>query len=164
MELINPEVGKRLLMKVLNACRGVPGKESELEKVEKLIEEIRSTDDNETPWPIPTMTLLRLISQLSTIEETIDEETKALVAAITCKKRRRNCEKMFLEHINPDRAGRCANNLCRKVEKLKKCSKCRVFTYCSLACQKTDWKRHKTTCREIYEIRHWDEVIGMKIE
>jgi len=155
MELINPEVGNKLLTKVLNACREVPGKASELEKVERLIEEIRSTDDNETPWPIPTTTLLRLIGQLPTL----DEETKALleVAQKRGKEKRRNFTKMFLEEIAPDKANRCANDLCRKVQKLKKCSKCRIFSYCSVACQKTDWKYHKPTCQDIHDIRHLDD-------
>ena len=29
---------------------------------------------------------------------------------------------------------------------LKKCSRCRNVSYCSIECQRTDWKRHKVDC------------------
>jgi hypothetical protein len=32
--------------------------------------------------------------------------------------------------------------------KMKKCSRCRSATYCSVECQKQDWNRHKATCQK----------------
>ena len=32
--------------------------------------------------------------------------------------------------------------------KMKKCSRCRNATYCSVECQKKDWHRHKLTCQK----------------
>ncbi|KAK0234392.1 hypothetical protein EDD85DRAFT_843646 [Armillaria nabsnona] len=43
----------------------------------------------------------------------------------------------------------CGN--CRASEpqvKLSKCSKCKYTSYCSTQCQKTNWRYHKTSCRE----------------
>ena len=31
---------------------------------------------------------------------------------------------------------------------MKQCSRCKASRYCSRACQKADWKRHKKTCRQ----------------
>jgi hypothetical protein len=31
---------------------------------------------------------------------------------------------------------------------MKKCSRCRNATYCSVECQKQDWNRHKTECQK----------------
>jgi hypothetical protein len=31
--------------------------------------------------------------------------------------------------------------------KMKKCSSCRIATYCSVDCQKVDWERHKVFCK-----------------
>jgi radical SAM protein with 4Fe4S-binding SPASM domain len=30
--------------------------------------------------------------------------------------------------------------------KLNKCGRCRAVAYCSVACQKDDWARHKAVC------------------
>jgi len=48
--------------------------------------------------------------------------------------------------------GICCNPLCplpeRKLERsaTMSCDHCKLVTYCSLACQKNDWKRHKQPC------------------
>jgi hypothetical protein len=31
----------------------------------------------------------------------------------------------------------------------KRCTACRCCNYCSVACQRADWKRHKHACRHI---------------
>ena len=36
---------------------------------------------------------------------------------------------------------------CKKPCKALKCSRCKKATYCSKACQKSDWKRHKAHCK-----------------
>ena len=37
---------------------------------------------------------------------------------------------------------------CKKpADNMKKCSKCRVMHYCSVDCQKADWKTHKLICK-----------------
>jgi hypothetical protein len=37
--------------------------------------------------------------------------------------------------------------------KLQCCAACRVVSYCSKACQKTDWKRHKAECKARSEVK-----------
>ena len=32
---------------------------------------------------------------------------------------------------------------------LKKCGRCKAVFYCSVACQKNDWKQHKTECKKL---------------
>jgi len=41
---------------------------------------------------------------------------------------------------------KCAHKDCHNSENLKKCSACLVFAYCSVSCQRSDWKTHKTIC------------------
>ncbi|TBU48307.1 hypothetical protein BD309DRAFT_949805 [Dichomitus squalens] len=45
----------------------------------------------------------------------------------------------------------CGNYNCLKLQNLlsslSKCSACKAILYCSQACQKADWKRHKKYCR-----------------
>lgn len=54
-------------------------------------------------------------------------------------------------------AGSCAD--CERDETaendgacLKRCSRCRMTRYCSAACQKRDWSRHKIVCRMVHEL------------
>ena len=37
--------------------------------------------------------------------------------------------------------------------KMKKCSSCISVSYCSLKCQKMDWKEHKSSCKKLKDIR-----------
>jgi hypothetical protein len=47
-------------------------------------------------------------------------------------------------------AVRCANPTCTgTVTELLKCSGCKLTYYCTVDCQKADWKVHKTLCKEI---------------
>ncbi|KAM5538095.1 hypothetical protein V8D89_008292 [Ganoderma adspersum] len=45
----------------------------------------------------------------------------------------------------------CGNNNCLRLQNslkvLSKCSMCKAVLYCSQACQKADWKRHRKYCR-----------------
>ena len=41
--------------------------------------------------------------------------------------------------------GTCAN--CRELTATKRCGGCHVTIYCNAACQKEDWKNHKSKCR-----------------
>ncbi len=34
---------------------------------------------------------------------------------------------------------------------MQSCAGCRFARYCSVACQRADWRRHKTECRQIRE-------------
>ena len=55
-------------------------------------------------------------------------------------------------------------------EKPKLCAKCRAVAYCSVECQKTDWKTHKTSCKPCstyaleqatlaYEANNWKKIL-----
>ncbi|KAF9345720.1 hypothetical protein BGX26_002811, partial [Mortierella sp. AD094] len=46
---------------------------------------------------------------------------------------------------NTSKCNRCSK-LPTDANPLKRCSKCRVVTYCSRECQKEDWKTHKKLC------------------
>ncbi len=37
--------------------------------------------------------------------------------------------------------------------KLQNCAACRVVNYCSKACQKADWRRHKAECKPRTELK-----------
>ena len=155
MELIAPQAGNHLLTQVFNACKDVPGCESDLETIEGLMKEIHLFDDDVTPWPIPSKILIRLINTLPKDVE-LDNQTKELLQnAHTCSKvKKRMFAAKFLEEIDPEKRNRCANDLCTNVDNLKVCRQCKTYSYCSVACQKADWKEHKSTCRDIYNIRH----------
>ncbi|VDC05480.1 unnamed protein product [Peniophora sp. CBMAI 1063] len=43
-------------------------------------------------------------------------------------------------------------------EQLKRCSRCKVVTYCSAECQKKHWKEHKQDCHPYDQIIHDDEL------
>lgn len=44
--------------------------------------------------------------------------------------------------------GHCRKNDSGKRTKLRSCSRCGEVRYCSKTCQRNDWQRHKTECRE----------------
>ncbi|RNE98310.1 hypothetical protein TraAM80_08840 [Trypanosoma rangeli] len=45
---------------------------------------------------------------------------------------------------------RCGNPMCPgQVKEMLKCSGCRVTFYCSVACQRDDWKTHRFLCKEM---------------
>ncbi|GJE84500.1 zinc finger MYND domain-containing protein [Phanerochaete sordida] len=51
-----------------------------------------------------------------------------------------------------------ASCLCCQAEQtvgkeLKRCGACKLVRYCSAACQKEDWGRHKATCKAIKEVK-----------
>lgn len=37
----------------------------------------------------------------------------------------------------------------------KKCARCKLVRYCSVVCQKADWKQHKEFCRKSSEMPRW---------
>ncbi|EIW54763.1 uncharacterized protein TRAVEDRAFT_172379 [Trametes versicolor FP-101664 SS1] len=51
-------------------------------------------------------------------------------------------------------AGACAG--CQEDEsmdkEMRRCGGCKVTRYCSVACQKEDWRRHKPTCKQIVSV------------
>ncbi|KAK0243382.1 hypothetical protein EDD85DRAFT_814852 [Armillaria nabsnona] len=53
----------------------------------------------------------------------------------------------FLESMGRSQI-RCAAQDCSKTEGLKRCARCRMISYCSALCQKSDWKRHKAVCKK----------------
>ena len=55
---------------------------------------------------------------------------------------------------------KCAYIKCLKLAS-KHCANCKIVSYCSVECQKTDWKTHKTSCKRCsycYEILTKDAV------
>lgn len=42
----------------------------------------------------------------------------------------------------------CQNPLCSHKNAKRRCSRCKATNYCSIACQKQDWQRHKQMCHE----------------
>ena len=40
-------------------------------------------------------------------------------------------------------------------EVMKRCSRCKIGTYCSSKCQKEDWSKHKPICEEVADVRAW---------
>lgn len=49
--------------------------------------------------------------------------------------------------FNPYRCGNCG-----RTEQLKLCSSCRLISFCSDACQKQYWPKHRSLCRVIGKI------------
>jgi hypothetical protein len=48
--------------------------------------------------------------------------------------------------VKGDRCRVCSKEKSSSVSKLLKCSRCNVAKYCSVECQRADWKEHKKTC------------------
>ncbi|CAD7972879.1 unnamed protein product [Amoebophrya sp. A120] len=42
---------------------------------------------------------------------------------------------------------KCGTTGANNLEKLKACSRCKIVHYCSEACQRADWKKHKLNCK-----------------
>lgn len=152
-EFIDHNAGKTLLTKVHKACKEIAS-EKELEVIETLINEMRIIDDGITPWAIPTSCLKCLINRLPAHVQADDEtqELMKLIESSSKVKKHRFNEAILAQY--PDKSNRCANDLCRNVDGLKKCKKCRVFSYCSIECQRVDWKMHKPICCDTYEMRN----------
>lgn len=47
--------------------------------------------------------------------------------------------------------GKSCRNCNSRDVKLHQCSRCKGVYYCSVACQKSDWKRHKPDCKEFVD-------------
>ena len=43
---------------------------------------------------------------------------------------------------------RCGGCGIERMEAMNRCSRCKAVNYCSKACQKTDWPKHKKVCKE----------------
>lgn len=46
----------------------------------------------------------------------------------------------------------CAALGCAKAGQFQ-CSSCKLVRYCSVSCQKEDWKRHKGMCKRVINTR-----------
>lgn len=53
---------------------------------------------------------------------------------------------------------RCEAQGCNKRADLKKCVVCGCVMYCSKACQRADWPRHKQECSHLKELKVWPQV------
>jgi hypothetical protein len=51
-----------------------------------------------------------------------------------------------MSETNNDNTKACSR--CQKIAPLSKCAACKMVEYCSVACQRDDWKTHKIVCRK----------------
>ena len=65
---------------------------------------------------------------------------------LTCEQRQREREERRERKAKKVSCDTC----CKKspATKMKKCSRCRKATYCSIECQKSDWDRHRFECQK----------------
>jgi len=63
--------------------------------------------------------------------------------AMSCSE---ECKKTYTEFYSSGICKTCENYS----SDLSKCSRCKNVNYCSVNCQKKDWKRHKKVCSESY--------------
>ncbi|KAF9465876.1 hypothetical protein BDZ94DRAFT_272713 [Collybia nuda] len=54
----------------------------------------------------------------------------------------------------------CCSIPCQRTEKLRNCSRCKTASYCSTACQKEDWPKHKDQCLLQQRLRESIDVTG----
>ncbi|KAF5365319.1 hypothetical protein D9758_005436 [Tetrapyrgos nigripes] len=51
----------------------------------------------------------------------------------------------------------CNNEELSSRKHLKQCTQCKVTRYCGQECQRKDWKRHKTFCKTVHDVKWvWD--------
>ncbi|KAI0821826.1 hypothetical protein BC628DRAFT_1328573 [Trametes gibbosa] len=59
-------------------------------------------------------------------------------------------------------SGSCAG--CEEDESMDKtmrrCGGCKLTRYCSVACQRKDWSRHKSTCKQVHSVTFDGEPLG----
>jgi hypothetical protein len=78
--------------------------------------------------------------------------TKACRDAHAQGEHRQECQRKQVEREErrEKKAKRVSCDMCGckfPYTKMKKCSRCRQATYCSVECQRTDWERHKSSCQ-----------------
>ena len=146
-------LGSQLLTKIFVQCKDVAfTKEGEWGEAEKFLDQIRLLEQEGKPWPIP-VEMLRLYVNTLPKDVELDEYVKTMLTNPRKydKKRLREFSNKFLIEIAPGKVNRCARDECSNVRNLKICKKCKIFTYCSVECQKIDWPNHKVTCRDFYK-------------
>jgi hypothetical protein len=146
-------LGSQLLTKMFASCKDVAfTEEGELEDSEKFLEHIRDLEKEGKPWPIPVEMLRLYINTLPKDVEHDEYVGKILKNPRKYdKKRLKEFSNTFLSEIAPEKVNRCANDGCSNVRNLKRCKKCKIFTYCSVQCQKIDWSNHKPMCCKFYD-------------
>jgi len=146
-------LGANLLTKMFESCKDVAFTgEGELESAEKFLDHIRVLEREGKPWPIPAE-MLRLYVNTLPKDVELGEDVKKILEnpRKSDKLRLREFSNKFLRDIAPKKVNRCANDNCSNVKNLKTCRQCKIFTYCSVQCQKVDWPNHKITCRNFHE-------------
>ncbi len=69
--------------------------------------------------------------------DTVDADTKAILTGL-------NMDQVF--HVLDSKHDDIKCGYCGKSEKLLRCTKCKLASYCNRECQKKDWPSHKMSC------------------
>jgi len=72
----------------------------------------------------------------------VDDDFKLLMTQVKKSDDEKEIVQKKLENL--EKKSKCTG--CNKVG-LKKCKSCKAVYYCSIECQKKDWKNHKVNCK-----------------
>lgn len=156
MKLANeaPELFKQALKVLQEPLRPIP---FELRnELHQIIQYYESRKSNGKPLILGSKRLKRLIDVLKKYvpEVTCEEFDETLRQYKAVKELKRvNRQKLQMCMAGELDMSKCAFGECVNksgLVKLKRCSSCMVYAYCSVKCQRSHWKDHKIECEEIH--------------